>query len=471
MLVDADRKFSEALRFRRLRAAKKAEMQDLRAEVHRLERELSCLQTAPHPSSARRMGPQAMAMHVLQTQNAALRERIKTQRQLARVLSVWVSSQCPSQDLPLRYAWKDATLLAHPLARRQGYEWLSRRVYHNAVSRCSRMHPFGDRVDDALHYELVTADNDDNDAGVSIARTQGHIQHTFFGNYKTIAAVLWDKHCRGQYVKPYPHATVSPGVLDHVTSHLVYYTFAYDGIGVHAHHILSKVEEPNRIVLTVALVADDECHPLAADDLRQHGFCWFILERVTDTITLWRSALYVHAPITAHGVASLAQMGQLYGLPEMAPAMSRASYIERIRSVGHAVATDGTRRLVHATNAALDSMAQEKSRQFLDLEAVRKGVSVMHRDGYARLSSITSHANRSNSLVAPRGIATIDAISTGHRRRVMHPCSACYDDEGRDMDHVAVGNESRRAAATEGCIETHETEIISAKVKTIAKHF
>ncbi|KAF0697106.1 Aste57867_12183 [Aphanomyces stellatus] len=340
-LTPADKRRAEALRFRQRRAAQKDQHKRLEEQLRTLQAEIEHLKKCPPPPKTRE-NPYHVAAQVLFKYNQSLRDDVKRQTTLAKLLSSWVASQYPIPALPKRASWIESTLLAHPAARRQGFQWLSERVYHNAVAAMPH-HPFGSRVDDRWRFDLHTC-NDDVE-GMTLGCTESHAQHTFFANVSDVADAVWACQCQGNYLRTYPCSNLSPGVLEQVQRHLVYFCVAFEGIGAHVRRIMSLFEDDHRMLITFALVAEDECFPIETNEMRSHGFGWISLERVAATITLMRYSLYLFAPVTAHGVASLEEIGQLYGLSS-AGTCHREAYIERIRTMAEATFEQGNKRAV-----------------------------------------------------------------------------------------------------------------------------
>ncbi|KAF0711916.1 Aste57867_4987 [Aphanomyces stellatus] len=347
-----EKKRAEALRVRKYREAQKADLKLLEAEqrhwAEMLER-LKASQKNDRRSKSARSRPSALAMDLSRRQNKALRNQVGEYDELLHLLETWVASQQLTQGPSHLRAWTESTLMAHPAARRQGYHWLSERVYHNATIAVPE-HPFGIRVDDAAQFKLHTSD--DVDGGASIVGMEVHVQHTYFSNFKTVANLVWSFGQKNSAVKAY----LASQVLEEVDDHTVYSSGVYDGTRTNVRRIISIFEGADRIVITHALVTDDELHPMAPGELRTHGFAWTIVERVTDEISLMRHSTFHFAPMSSQGVVSQAELGQLFG-KDPDDIRHRDAFIEQVGGVAEATYVNGLQKFALKLGEAVDQLS------------------------------------------------------------------------------------------------------------------
>ncbi|KAF0716898.1 Aste57867_2601 [Aphanomyces stellatus] len=339
------RRQAETLRQQKYRAAKRAEFKLLEAELRYLEDYLARLRVDPHATrvvTVTRQNPYALALQVLKQHNKSLHEQVERRAKLAQLLSMWVASQRPQPCVRSQATWIQTTLLADPDARRHGHEWLSARVYHTALAAISS-HPFGGEIDDYFRVQVHTTIDDDDDHA-NIAATEIHLQTTCFAPYQEIAKALWTLF-HGIYFDT--TAMASCAAIEQVHDHLVYHQSQNRGFGARVNRVMGQFEDPNRIVLTSSLVADDERFPVPQDELRAHGFGWISLERVTDSITLTRFSMLQFAPFNARGTASLEDIGRIYG--KSAHGIEhRDSYIQHVRAAIE-TSTVQMRQALHTT--------------------------------------------------------------------------------------------------------------------------
>ncbi|KAF0703303.1 Aste57867_7661 [Aphanomyces stellatus] len=85
---------------------------------------------------------------------------------------------------------------------------------------------------------------------------------------------------------------------------------------------------------TYTFVPNDEQLPNSEWHLQQHGFGWSIIERVTNSITLVRYKKFIYTPVTTSGLASLDDIGQMFGLSAKEN-QSHELYVQQIRSAAH----------------------------------------------------------------------------------------------------------------------------------------
>ncbi|KAF0716050.1 Aste57867_3053 [Aphanomyces stellatus] len=324
-------KKDEAQRLRKYREGKKSEVRRLQAQVQAFEMELKRAKTSPKKSNNSRpqqLTPYQVAAKVLQKYNHSLRGQVEQAYQLACLMASWVAAQTPQPGPHMHKSWMESTLLANPDARRQGYQWLSERIYH-AATRVFPRQPLGGSVQDAITFTMHTRHDE---AERTIAAMENHVQTTFFGHFKQVAQVLW--HCMANNAT----ATFSYDVVDAVHDQLLYVRGSNPLMRTTNLGLVCVFEEPRRIVTTYCLVAHDECYPLCDDELRTHGFGWTIHEHVTDDITLTRHSMLYGAPITKAGHVSLQHIGRLYGQGVVA---HRDAYIEAIRAVAEVTFVQG----------------------------------------------------------------------------------------------------------------------------------
>ncbi|KAF0692823.1 Aste57867_16135 [Aphanomyces stellatus] len=329
---------AESLRLRKYRAQKKVELNELEKELWYLQGKLAQLQAARRGHTPHTATP---------TEHKALHDAVEKQTRLIRILSVWVASQTPEPSLVAPTA--HATLLDDPSARLQGYYWLSNRVYHTATTAFPS-HPFGSRVDDSFQFQMHVADADGD--GPIVTGMETHVQHTFFTSLDCVKTLLWscEEHNRVQ-----TYVVSSSESVDHVSHHLVYYGGVYQSTNTRVRRLVCLFEDTDRVVFTYVLVAHDERFPMAEGEVRTHGFSWTIAESVTDHITLVRHSTMHFAPVTRHGVASLQDIGRLYG-QSADGARYRQAYVERIRSVAEIRNRDQYRALTSSLSHLLDQI-------------------------------------------------------------------------------------------------------------------
>ncbi|KAF0695921.1 Aste57867_13296 [Aphanomyces stellatus] len=338
----ARRRYLASMRMRKYREEEQLEAKRLRKELELLQEKHAKMKASETSTPTQRRNPFEMAAMVLRRHNQALREEASNRHQLARLLYQWVASQhhVPTPPASTGMSWIQTTsLLSNPLVRHEGMTWLSQRVYHTAQAASNNV--FHGSMEDGCRFTMHTTDDDDGQP--TVAGMECHVQHTFFANYKAVAALVWRLDVR---LSPVISNTK---IMDHVHDKLVYFCGVHKGTGSHSRRVLHYYDEPGRVIITHALVADDECFPVTQGEFQSRGFNWYdeklcfcrcrveicftaIIERVTDNITLFRrSHFYMPATATA-AAASLEDIGRLYG--QSADGLEhRLAYIERCRRV------------------------------------------------------------------------------------------------------------------------------------------
>ncbi|KAF0692465.1 Aste57867_16456 [Aphanomyces stellatus] len=259
------------------------------------------------------------ARHTSATNNQSLREQVKRQQILLRLLHHWVSASI-EPGLCDRRTWLHSTLVADPVARAYGYQWHTDRVYHHALS----WHAADGHVADFMKAGTFTRiDDDTGDDTIMGMYTQ--YQTTLMASLDDVAACVWDD------VMQDPHP-------NHLTTHveatdsMVYKYVHAARQGTSSCLLVRRYDASERVVLATAMVETDACAPLAADTLRPHGHAYVVLEKIASDVTLYRSVLVQFAPVTTTGPITLAQTAAIFGVDVVHPPTTPAVTIARIDS-------------------------------------------------------------------------------------------------------------------------------------------
>ncbi|KAF0692986.1 Aste57867_15995 [Aphanomyces stellatus] len=334
---------AERVRLRKYRLEKKSQKQALASELKHLQDKFNLLKSS-YVRPNYKIGASsayAYAIDILKQHNRGLQTQVEHQAMLVRLLTSWVASQCPQKPPSMRMAWTESTLMAHPAARRQGFQWLSARLYHTALEtatqRLTSSRLFGSHMDDAVSFEMHTTC--DADGNVQIARMDSHFNCIFFANMHVVVAALWS-FMNG--ITFGTSAMLAPEAVDLVhAGKLVYDHSVNPRDGTSLRRIMCLFEDDNRVVITFTKIRDDERYPLQPGDRRTHGFAWMIVDRVTDSITTVRNSNFNFMPTTVDGDISLEETGRLFGLTvEATTNIQRDLLVERIRGVAERASVD-----------------------------------------------------------------------------------------------------------------------------------
>ncbi|KAG9398598.1 hypothetical protein AC1031_014380 [Aphanomyces cochlioides] len=326
------RRIAETQRKRKYRTAQHSELVQLEAQVRRLRAYMSQLK--------REIGGRQLAR--LKDENVSLRTQVSQYYYLMQIFSQWVHmNEHPQKDLSHRPTWFESTLLAHPITRRQGIQWLSERVYHQArhtfpLSRdvmgkeylLPLKHPYQGQVEVTFSFIAHLSDEID-DEGVTIDALETRCRHTIPTDFRSAAATHWD-----QVV--HTNSTVTMKLIERVDDRFAYCHHINHRIGTNILSIAALFQEDNRVVVTYCYVANDELFPLEDDVMRPHGFSWTIYEAMSSGMTLVHNFALQYTPIMVNGrVIPLERIGQLFSQSPTG-VRHRDAYIERIRSVAEA---------------------------------------------------------------------------------------------------------------------------------------
>ncbi|KAF0692079.1 hypothetical protein As57867_016726, partial [Aphanomyces stellatus] len=229
--------------------------------------------------------------------------------------------------------WLHSTLLADPVARHYGFRWLTDRIFHNALRAHAVVDP---SVQDMMHINLHT-----NDDGWDMVGIENFSQTTVLAHFKDVANCMWDIFTATQITDVHLQQKV-------VQTNDMLYNRVYDRLhDTSVCVLLRRYTMPNRVVFTRLFLRDDECFPLQSHELRPHGFGWTIMEHIADDVTLYRSRLLHHVPVTVQGMIPLERSAQVFGVDATLP---RPLLLERmqanaLRNLKHA--RDHTQRNLH----------------------------------------------------------------------------------------------------------------------------
>ncbi|KAH9104897.1 hypothetical protein AeMF1_019162 [Aphanomyces euteiches] len=333
------RRLAETLRKRKYRAVQHNELVQLKAQAWRLEGYL-----------ARLKREETRQVEHAKDENASLQTQVNQCRDLIKLLLQWVRiNEQPQKDLSHRSTWYESTLLAHPITRRQGIQWLSERVYHQArhavplspgttdiASILPLWQPYRGRVEIVFSFKAHLSDEID-DQGVTIAALETRFRHTLPTDFRSAATKHWERIDAA-------NSTVSTRVFDRACRRpLFVLPHTNHRIGTHILSIDAIFHEDNRVLVVHWYVANDELFPLEDGILRPHGIAWTIYEAMASSMTLVHNFTLQYTPITADGrVIPLERIGQLFG-QSPAGIEHRDAYIERIVSAAEASYIDSQR--------------------------------------------------------------------------------------------------------------------------------
>ncbi|KAG9398603.1 hypothetical protein AC1031_014387 [Aphanomyces cochlioides] len=337
------RRLAETVRKREYRAAKHSELVRLEAQARRLGAYLALLK--------REIGVRQLAR--AKDDNLSLRTQVNQYNYLMQIFSQWVRiNEHPQKDFSHRPPWMESTLLAHPITRQQGIQWLSERVYYQArravplatdiACTIPLWQPYSGQIEMVASFNTHLSDGID-DEGVNITGFQTRYRHTLPTDFRSAAALYWERVVQ-------TNSTVTTKLIERVDDRFVYCHYINHRIDTHLLSVAGIFHEDNRVVVTHCYVTNDELLPLEDGVVRHHGFSWTMYEAVSSGITRVHSSSMHYTPITTGGrVIPLERIGQLFG-QSPSGVHHRDAYIERIRSAAEASFID-----------AFNAFAREKS--------------------------------------------------------------------------------------------------------------
>ncbi|KAG9398599.1 hypothetical protein AC1031_014381 [Aphanomyces cochlioides] len=199
-------------------------------------------------------------------------------------------------------------------SKRQGIQWLSERVFHQACQVVLRNHAYQGHIDETLSLDVHLSEDIDDD-GITISALETRYIHTMRGHFETIARDRWNNFL------------AMPSTIS---------------------------RQEDRVVATHCYVAKDELFPLGDGVLRPHGFSWTMYEATSPDMTLVHTLTVKYTPITRNGrVIPLERIGQLFGRPSFG-IQHHDAYIELIRSAAERAFIDSHNAMVRELSAEKD---------------------------------------------------------------------------------------------------------------------
>ncbi|KAF0692467.1 Aste57867_16458 [Aphanomyces stellatus] len=198
--------------------------------------------------------------------------------------------------------WLESTLLADPVARRQGVQWLTDRMFHSAAAH----HACDEHVDTVAEL-TVLADDDCVVLGKTTRR-----QATLLANFHDVGQAMWDMVTETTYSPASRVESMAPeGNGDSVT----YKCIRDTELGTNMASLCRRYDLPHRVVLVHLFLRHDERFPMMEAEMRLHDFGWMVAEDIASDVTLVRSRMTQFMPETAsRGPISLDQTAAMFGV-------------------------------------------------------------------------------------------------------------------------------------------------------------
>ncbi|KAF0716603.1 hypothetical protein AaE_011055 [Aphanomyces astaci] len=243
-----------------------------------------------------------------------LRDQVHRQQELLLILHEWVGRSV-GRSLRDSRPWQHSTLLAHPESRQYGFQWLLDRVFHAANSTLSST--FNGSIADFSTLQVHVDDNQD------ILGMESHHQVTLLAGLNDVTA------CYVNASREIMQSSVCHVETVLEEGELLYWRLYNTQLGTSMCRLTRSYHLASRVVCASIYVRDDECFPLQPNELRPHGFGWTVMDAVTDSITLCRTAVMQYAPVTTDGVVTFERTAAMFGVE---PSSSRDVVLARIEN-------------------------------------------------------------------------------------------------------------------------------------------
>ncbi|KAF0687805.1 Aste57867_20508 [Aphanomyces stellatus] len=300
---------------REYRAKLRDQRTRLRAQVAALEQTLAtCRHDNKPPNHVQSLLHQGQTLAL--GQNRKLRGQVYRHYELLQSLHHWAILSSPIRPpLAEGATWRHSTLVADPIAREYGYRWLTDRAFHSTREGLS----FDGNVDDVTRVEMLTD-------GANVMGMDSCHQTTVMANFNQVARIAWAGYTQNDF-SPLNQASMTL----HADDTVIYKRVTNTALGTSMLGLVRRYDEPDRVVIVMCMLTDDESFPLEGGEMRPHGFGWLVLQHVADDITLYRSRSIQYSPMTTAGVISLEKMAQIFGVD--AHPRSRDATMARIETI------------------------------------------------------------------------------------------------------------------------------------------
>ncbi|KAH9089476.1 hypothetical protein LEN26_019136 [Aphanomyces euteiches] len=318
---------AETTRKRKYRAKKHQELVDLEAQVRRLT---ACL---AHLHGEIRAQQLAQAKE----EKTRLRMLVSQYSFLMQIFSHLVHvNDHPKKDLSLQSTWMQSTLLAHPISRRQGIQWLSERVFHLACQAAPHSQTLDGHIYETLTLDVHLSDEID-DEGTSISALESRYKYTMYSDFESVAREYWNAVIES-------NAAISRELIERVDDRFIYYHQRDHLKGANLLTVAGFFKQQDRIVVTYCYLARDELFPPEENILLSPGFSWTVFEATRPDTTLVHNLSLYGTPSTRDGhVIPLERIGRFFGRPSFG-IQHREAYIELVRA-------SAERALTHSHNS------------------------------------------------------------------------------------------------------------------------
>ncbi|KAH9084458.1 hypothetical protein LEN26_020775 [Aphanomyces euteiches] len=243
---------------------------------------------------------------------------------LMQIFSLWVHANEHPKDLSHQSTWMQSTLLAHPISRRQGIQWLSERVFHQACQVIPHNQVYEGHIYEKLTLDVHLSDDID-DEGTSISALEARFKYTVSSDFEIVAREHWDRFLGS-------NGPISRELIERVDDRFLCYYVRNPLINTNLLSVAGLFKQQDRIVITHCFLARDELFSPEDDVLLSHGFSWTVFEATRPDITLVHNLCIYGTPMTQDGrMISLETIGRIFGRPAFG-IQHRDAYIELVRA-------------------------------------------------------------------------------------------------------------------------------------------
>ncbi|ETV93924.1 hypothetical protein H310_12267 [Aphanomyces invadans] len=247
------------------------------------------------------------ARDVAVVENHRLHQQIQHVRTLMNDMRRWVQSTRTVSPCHANATWRNFTLLRHPESRKVGMEWITQQLYHN-LDNVQKQYGFPPMFSTVTEDDLNVVFDDDG-CYQFIRRHELFMQHSLDELRGVMQADIWQfmiNYARLHVCSDTPHVAIRHQTLD--------------GAYEQSNFLSREFIDGDRIVYVGQQIHEDEDAPTMK--LQRHRHVWYILQRISPTVTKIRMLFIVSSSFSKDGKTPLCEEARgfwdldLHGLDE-----------------------------------------------------------------------------------------------------------------------------------------------------------
>ncbi|KAF0690167.1 Aste57867_18417 [Aphanomyces stellatus] len=240
-------------------------------------------------------------------ENGRLQTQVRQVRALVHDMKKWVRATLAVAPSSVQSTWRNFTLLQHPESRKLGMEWITQQLYHN-LDYVQQQYGFPSMYSSVVEDDLNVM-FDENGCYQFIRRHEVFMHNSIEDLRGVMGADIW------QFMINYARLNICYDTPNETIRHQT-----LEGAYEVSNFLSREFVEPDRIVYVGQQMHEDELAPTMK--LQRNRHVWYILQRITPTVTKIRMLFVVSSSFSEGGQTPLHEEARgfwgldLKGLPE-----------------------------------------------------------------------------------------------------------------------------------------------------------